>query len=564
MENVDKLNCLKDYYKGNLEFLTFIMGLTYDNLEKDENILDKKMNNAARVGCLISMFLAVKEDLVEKKENLTYDPKIFIEKLEEAANIIATKTEDGYVINGYTFKDAPTLVAEIRNKLAHGDFKLDLQHSRIILNKDGRDIIINIKYLCAFVLCAVEKYSKRIDKNEYNRNFILTKKMQRNRKKPITNKEELKRFIKTYYQIKFKIEKKDGKTIEPYITNMFENFIDLYKINLDNKYLWDLKKMIGNDYNFTWETVKINNENLDDFATTLLTIIPDNLPYDSQVAAISHELVSYIDPSFEGYNPILAGAHNLMLLDVLYENQSSSKSYVVNEVVKKYGEVYFNYNEIAMAIISVFNALFLYSMDDLFKNSNEYTDLENNGFEYDKIDLSFIVTDKYTINNPKKEEFNLRSKANKEKLQKIDDDISKLNQNLRNVKDKNNFKAENAIKNAIDRNIKLKNLLSSETEIIEKEILKIENFEQKNEIYLKNKAIIEGIRNSIAHGNYIVKRGKAIEETRITFVDLYNDEIYFACDMPLRALLALELASLPVVEDFINKKNNTKKVIVKN
>lgn len=562
MKENGKLDFIKDYYAGNLNFLSFIMGLTYDDLKKDEPILDKKFNNAARVGCLTGMLLAIKEDLIEKKENLNYDSKIFLEDLEVAVNIIATKTDKGYEMSGYVFKDAPTLFAEIRNKLAHGNFKLDLDHSRIILNKDGQDIKINIKKLCAFVMAATGKHAKRPINDEYNRNFILTKRALAKRTKPITNKEELRRFLKTYYQISFKVKRKDGRLVEHYIIEAFESLATVYKKTLDNSLLSKFKKSISEKYDFTWEIIKPDNKNLDEFAETLLTILPNDLPYENQVVSISHEMVSYLNPDYETYNPILAGVHCLMLLDVAYEHTSSDKKFVVDEVARKYGETYFNYNEIAVATMNVFNSLFSCSMDDLFKNSNEYTDMENDGLDYSKLDLSDIEPIKYTINNPLKNELLLQRKAKESKMIETLESLEQAVNNLKKVKEKGNTKAEVAINNSISRLSNIKDLLEQEIKIINDRIKKMDIYEIRNEKHLKNKAIIEGIRNAIAHGNYIVKRNKSIEETRIVFADIYNEEITFLCDIPLRMLILMELENYSVIDDYIDEKLKKKKVIL--
>lgn len=560
MKNNDKLEFIKDYYAGNLHFLSFIMGLTYDSLEKDDPILDKVNNNAARVGCLTGMLLAIKEDLIEKKENLSYNSKIFLDELEVAVNIIANKVENGYEISGYTFKDAPTLFAEIRNKLAHGNFKLDLKHSRIIINKDGKDIKINITKLCAFVMAATQKHAKRSNKDEYNRNFILTRRVSTRRTKPITDKEELKRFLKTYYQISFKIKRKNGEQVEQYITEAFENLTTFYKKTLDNKLLFEFKKSIEDKYDFTWEIIKPDNKKLDDLIETLFTILPDNITYEDQILSISYEMVSYLNPEYETYNPILAGAHCLMLLDVAYDHASSDKKFVVNEVAKKYGEIYFNYNEIAVATMNVFNSLFSCSIDDLYKNNNEYTDKENDGLDYSKLDLSDIEVTKYTINNPLGNELSIQKKAKETKLLDILKNIEEANNNLKIVRKKGNTKAETAINNSISKFNNVKNLLEKEINIINDKIKQINMYEIKNEKHLKNKAIIEGIRNAIAHGNYIVKRNKSIEETRIIFADIYNEEITFLCDIPLRMLVLMELKNYSIIDNYIDEKSEKKKV----
>lgn len=227
-------------------------------------------------------------------------------------------------------------------------------------------------------------------------------------------------------------------------------------------------------------------------------------------------------------------------------------------MVKKYGETYFNYNEIAVATMNVFNALFSYSMDDLYKNSNEYTDNENDGLDYSKLDLSDITPIKYIINNPLKNELLVQRNAKESKLADTLVNLEQANNNLKKVKEKGNAKAEVAINNSISRFSGIKDLLKQEIKVINDRIKEMDVYEIRNEKHLKNKAIIEGIRNAIAHGNYIVKRNKSIEETRIVFADIYNGEITFLCDMPLRMLVLMELKNYSVIDDYVDEKNKTK------
>ena len=51
--------------------------------------------------------------------------KVFVKSLEDTVSYIATKVSNGYKIGNYIFPNAETLVAIVRNKLAHGNFKID-------------------------------------------------------------------------------------------------------------------------------------------------------------------------------------------------------------------------------------------------------------------------------------------------------------------------------------------------------------------------------------------------------------------------------------------------------
>ena len=112
---------------------------------KKENIF------ASLVGFIINILLSVKEDIIENKGNLVYESKLLEDELEKSVSLISKQTDKGYLINNYLVKDAPSVVQLIRNKLAHGNFTLDLTHGRIILNVDNEKVILRIEDLANFV-----------------------------------------------------------------------------------------------------------------------------------------------------------------------------------------------------------------------------------------------------------------------------------------------------------------------------------------------------------------------------------------------------------------------------
>ena len=70
--------------------------------------------------------------------------------------------------------------------------------------------------------------------------------------------------------------------------------------------------------------------------------------------------------------------------------------------------------------------------------------------------------------------------------------------------------------------------------INEKNTLKKElDYFNNNKKYFENKAIITGIRNSIAHGNYKIKLSKKIGDTMITFDDIYLGKTTFHAEVYL-------------------------------
>lgn len=561
---MEKIDNIIDYFDGNLAFVLFLSDLLYDEEKNLHYIYKKKYINAARVGCISNILLAIKEDLVEKTENVNYESKIFLDELENAVELLATKTNSGYSVNNYEFKDAPTFVAEIRNKIAHGDFRLDLLHTRIVINKDGRDIVININKLSAFIMSAAVNFSKRVSKKEYTRSLFITQKQEKNRIKPITSKEELKRFIKTYYEIRFDLKKNDGTSVDKYVVKEFDKIITNFKKDLDLKKLINFKNKVKDEYTFDWKKIKIDGKKLEKAAESIINITPTNIYYPLQTLSISHELISWLNPEYQKYNPILASSNNLLILDSIYKSGSCKKKDVLEHIVNNYGNLYINHNNIATTAISLFNSLFSYPFDDVYINKNEFTNNPNTGLYYSLLDLNLMNVEKYTIETSTKNDLMASIISKYKELRKLVDKHEDLIVSLKKVKEKNNIKALNKLNDLIyiaDQQINVK---KNEIRKIDNKLFQVLRYINNNKKYLKNKSIIEGIRNSIAHGNYKVELDENMENSKIIFEDIYNEEITFKGTISIQKFLQMIISNVDVVEEFIHKKKQENTIINSN
>ena len=145
---MNKEETIIKYFSGTYAYDLFLMGMIFGNPIYSEYISNKEYLNGAIVGNISSIFLAIKEKMVDKNNNILLP----ISLMEKNVNLIANKTIDGYEINGYTFKDSYTLVTTIRNKLGHGEYLIDFAHNRVILKVSGNDIVIQIPKLRNFVI----------------------------------------------------------------------------------------------------------------------------------------------------------------------------------------------------------------------------------------------------------------------------------------------------------------------------------------------------------------------------------------------------------------------------
>lgn len=207
---------IANYYNGTVAYSFFLQNIIYGANENSNLILYKNYMNAAIMGFISNIFLIIKEGLI-KKQDSTFNSLILEDILEKNVNIIAEKTDGGYKIGNYTFKDKETLVLELRNKIAHGNFNFDLHHNRVILNIENNEIKININKLSAFVTASLKSYLKNYKTNEFSRKMTINNKVLSNRKKPMLTKSEIRGLIRKYRQKIITLKSKDASIIPMHI-----------------------------------------------------------------------------------------------------------------------------------------------------------------------------------------------------------------------------------------------------------------------------------------------------------------------------------------------------------
>ena len=552
-----KKDNIMDYYLGNKAYNLFLLGIIYNNPIYSEGILDKKNINATKIGCISNVFLAIKEDLVSKDKE-GYSSRILISELENNVSLIATKVDNGYMINNYLFPDAPTLVSVLRNKLAHGLYTMDLEHNRIIFNIESNDVIINIDKLSTYVISCLKSYTKVNNSSIYKRDFAINNKIDTTRTKPMKSINELNNFIKNSRVIEVILTKKDNTLISNYVVWELENIINEYKITKNNKLLINFENKYKDEYDFKWNIKKLNDDKAKELSNFILNIIPQNITYNEEVRVILKEYASKMNNNYNNFNVIIENLTNLVLLEEIKENNTINTTILFNKLKEKYNNIYISYNTLMSSSIAMFNSLFSYANDDVYKNDNKYTLLDNNGLDYSKLDLSLINVQVKTIDNTIINELNIRKTAKEKELNLIDTKITKELNNLNIVKSKSNTNAINNITNKLTNLYNIKNTLTIEYNNIINELNICNNYYNNNLLYLENESIITGIRNSIAHGNYEVVQCNNINDTYIVFSDIYEGELTFKGTIKILDFIDLIDNNAIVINEFLNNLNNKK------
>lgn len=552
-----KKDNIMDYYLGNKAYNLFLQGIIYNNPIYSEGILDKKNINATKIGCISNIFLAIKEDLVSKDKE-GYNSRILISELENNVSLIATKENNGYRINNYLFPDAPTLVSVLRNKLAHGLYTMDLEHNRIIFNIESNEVIINIDKLSTYVISCLKSYTKVNNSSIYKRDFVINNKVDTTREKPMKSINELNNFIKNSREIEIILIKKDNTLISNYVVWELENIIDEYRITKNNKLLINFENNYKDEYDFKWNIKKLNDDKTKELSNFILNIIPQNITYNEEVMVILKEYASKMNNNYNKFNVIMENLTNLVLLDEIKENNTINSNILFNKLKEKYNNIYISYNTLISSSIAMFNSLFSYANDDVYKNDNKYTLLDNNGLDYSKLDLSLINVQIKTIDNTIINELNIRKTAKEKELNLIDTKITKELNNLNIVKSKSNTNAINNITNKLTNLYNIKNTLTIEHNNIINELNICNNYYNNNILYLENESIITGIRNSIAHGNYEVVQCNNINDTYIVFNDIYEGKLTFKGTIKILDFIDLIDNNAIVINEFLNNLDNKK------
>ena len=525
------------------------MGNEYDG----SYILDKKNYNAARVALISNILLGIKEEIVTKAPELKFETQIFADELAKSVSMIATKTDNGYVIDGYSFSDAATVVAMIRNKLAHGNFMFDLDHNRVILDFAGIGVKLNIDKLATFVIYSLKNYFRRVKMKVCEKNFVMNEKIEKNRTKPLKDSKEVKRVISNFKKVEVTLKSKEGVIISKGLADMLDEVIEAYKNTTNLKVFTLFKDMVKDKYDFDWDIRYVKFDDLDEFADSLFEVLKDQ-EYTEAVNAIGDKILKRVTEG-KKFSEIGASFNDFILLDAAYDLQSTDKDKISNYIANKYGHfVVASNEELAAASVSLFNTLFGYLHDDLLDNENAFTSGDNTGFDYSTLDFSaFNVSYLKPDNGPIDSHKETYMGASK-RLAAIQSKIQKNTESLNAVTLSGNTKAQAVLSANLNNDKILEATMISDVASAKATYDDAVDYVTDNSLLVYNRGIINGIRNSIAHGKYTVIQSGSFDDVRILFEDIYEGETTFKADISIADFLNFIYSSEAKVVSFVKSK----------
>ena len=545
------INMVWNYFYGNLNYYFLLRNHIYDDSYNID--ISKQSINGAKIGMISNLMLGIKERLVEKKANLNYESKIFSEELERCVNIISIKKAGGYFIDGCYFENPSILTSTIRNKLAHGDFLLDLENSQVIFNIKGDKFKISIDKLTSFVILAVNNSLNRSSETKFKRMLVMSPHFEFKRHKSITELSDVKEFVKTLKKFEIEIYPKLGYKITKDIRDEFESCLKLFVSGCNVNQVFNFREKYKDQLIVKYNIEDINKSYVDKLSVFLYNITPTDESYPVQILSYLNEATRILNSDFEKDNLLFSFAKNILYLDTIYKANTYDKNKIFNKITEEYNTYYLNYDQLASSMLAMFSSLFVYPMEDLYDNPNLFKDDEIKGLDYSKLDMSLMDVEKYTIEHPLYDEVLIRKKSITKKLEKVNEDYAKNEESLEKVK--GNAKVEEILKEkriAFEEKIRI---LTIELTEINNKIIWFENYMKNNTEYLKNKYIIEGIRNSIAHGNYRIEIGTNMENSMLVFEDIYDNKLTFKSKITLDNFAKFCLINADIV---FNKEMNKK------
>lgn len=545
---MDKRKSIVDYYNANQAYFDYLQGILGNSAGNCKNIFNDGNIYGAEVGCMSNILLAIKEDIVLKKE--TYESNLFGNLLEQSVELIASKVPNGYMIDNYVFNSAAELVSKLRNKLAHGDFTLDLNHNRIMLNiDDENEVKVRINKLSTFIVNALSRYLKDRERNKNKRDLIVIDRNISNRQNPIVNDKELRNVIKDFYCIEFVLTRSDSKNIELSVLNDFEEAFNKYKKDKKLIHMSQFKNNLDSNYEFKINRMSIeNDQDIDKLVYYIKEKCPDNLNYEAQLLFIGEEIKPYLNKDYEKMNPLYSNLLNLLILSEL--EKTNSFNVLKQRLIETYERpLIIDYNNLASVSIAMFNALFSYSLDDYYKDSLEFDNFQNNGFDYSLLDLSLINPSIVTIDECKINEIENSCNSISNDIKNLEGKITKNLESLKNVKEKGILKAETTINDNLQKLEEKKNTLKNKLSEKKTYLNNLKSYYINNSKHIKNRAVIEGIRNAIAHGNYKIDLN--FGDYILIFTDLYEGKVTFEAKIPLLDFIKTVESNTSVIEKYI-------------
>lgn len=521
-------------------------------------ILQENFFYMAKFSLAICCLLVVKDELIEGSKN-NFICKTIDEGILNCVDKVATKTKDGFEIDGFTFKNPEEIVGLIRNKLAHGEFIIDLENKKVSFKLENSMMSLGMTNVINMISKSMDIYHLNSSNTEYKNDIVVINKNDKTRTKSLKTKSEIKGFLRTFSRMRFSFKKHDDGLLTDEMAKIVDMVISDYEADFPLDLLVKAKKKFAQKgYSFDWEKTSLKDDLIEDITNYVYYNYPKDLPYEYQIRFMKKDLESRLNPK---KHLVKSFQKNMMLLEIAYKKQTVNYGEILEEYQKNCSYDTIGLEELATTTFALFEAMFSYGNDKFLENSNEYTFLPSDGLDYSTLDLSPINVLYINKDNGFKNSLQIEFTSKKKRITEIDAKISKNEQSLAQVTKSGNLKAKAILESNLQKSYQERDRLYEELKTLLIRLNEINLYEKFNESHLKNKAIINGIRNSISHGNYKIE---TVDNRicKIVFEDIYEGVLTFKCEVQITDFINMIYRNEEPIKEFLKKDEILRRILI--
>lgn len=545
-------------YGGIKAYTMFLSDCFMGNSKVSDFILKEDYFYMAKFSLAMCSLFVVKEELIEGSKN-NFICKTIDEGILNCVKEVATKTKDGFEIDGVIFKNPEEIVGLIRNKLAHGEFIIDLENKKISFKLENSMMFLEMDSVINMICESMDIYYLNSSNTEYKNDIVVPNKNDKTRTKPLKTKSEIKGFLRTFSKMSFSFKKQDGGSLKDEIAKTVDMIISAYEANFSLDLLVQSKnKFAKQGYIFDWEKASLKEDLIEEVTNYVYNNYPKDMPFEHQIRFMKKDLESRLNPQ---KHLVRSLQKNMVLLNIAYKNQTVNYGSVLEEYDKVCSYDTIGIEELATTSFALFEAFFSYGNDKFLENSNEYTFLPSDGLDYSTLDLSPISVLYINKDNGLKNSIQIELASKKKRITAIDAKISKNEQSLAQVAKIGNLKAKAILQSNLKKSYHERDRIYEELKSLLIRLNEINLYENFNEGHLRNKAIINGIRNSISHGNYKIKN---VENriNKIVFEDIYEGVLTFKCEVSITDFINMIYRNEEAIKEFLKKDETLRRILI--
>lgn len=542
-------------YNGASSYIHYLASILGDETAEPKRLERKDNLTLAKLALIQNFFILEKEDMVENKGDLVFESKVLDAELEKTVNLIFPKTVNNtYIIAGEE-KTAAEVIAIIRNKFAHGDYRIDLKKNLVILQTEPTETHISIKKLTDVVMMAGMTLLKYPKTNKVERIISLNG---GKRNHTIKNDADLKSELKKMQMKKYTLTSIDGSEVKQEDLDEFNELIEVIKYYLQrgvdyNEILISYKKKaLSKGLTFEAVASKFSIKEINSIIKFIST--DDNFYesayYESQARELNALMIELKAPDYNKESFFAGTMRNLVLI-------SHMEYYKTFDINKLQSTLTFNkigVEEFVSAMTSQFLTLYETPLDTHYIKE-KYNPNREGMLDFSLLDLSRFKPSKISIYDTPLTEIRKKVAGYRKGLLDANNELEYAQTNLEKSKKANSNDGIAHWESVII--LKEKEIMELYTALFEAEadLLIIEEDYANNSKYFENRAIIEGIRNSIAHGNVRIKKfysktGK-LRDHVINFKNIYKGELKFELNIRIEDFLMLfRETNVGVINDY--------------